>query len=142
MRGEFIAGGTDMMQLLQEGVRAAPSGLVELNRLLLADIELGPTVAPKTDDGKVRQAQIAVGGVVTKPWRLRQVEQALTGRQIMPRSFGLSGSRGAGRRRLSRADLSRHDCHSVSRNDAMAVDWRSSALLGIGSAWRTRKGSN
>src|SRR5919109_3000201 len=36
---EFIAGGTDMLQLLQEGVRA-PEQLVDLNELPLADIEV------------------------------------------------------------------------------------------------------
>jgi xanthine dehydrogenase YagS FAD-binding subunit len=35
---EFIAGGTDMLQLLQEGVRA-PAELIDINRLPLAGIE-------------------------------------------------------------------------------------------------------
>jgi xanthine dehydrogenase YagS FAD-binding subunit len=30
-------------------------------------------------DGKIRQARVAAGGVATKPWRLRQVEDALLG---------------------------------------------------------------
>src|SRR5439155_10324463 len=36
---EFIAGGTDMLQLLQEGVRA-PAELVDINRLPLDDVEV------------------------------------------------------------------------------------------------------
>jgi xanthine dehydrogenase YagS FAD-binding subunit len=38
---EFIAGGTDMMQLLKDGVRA-PSRLLDINGLPFAAIELGP----------------------------------------------------------------------------------------------------
>ncbi len=38
---EFIAGGTDMLQLLQEGIRA-PSELIDINRLPLSGIEMPP----------------------------------------------------------------------------------------------------
>ena len=38
---EFIAGGTDMLQLLQERVRA-PAELIDINRLPLTGIEVGP----------------------------------------------------------------------------------------------------
>lgn len=41
---EFIAGGTDMLQLLQEGVRA-PAELIDINGLPLAEIEVGPNGA-------------------------------------------------------------------------------------------------
>jgi xanthine dehydrogenase YagS FAD-binding subunit len=41
---EFIAGGTDMLQLLQEGVRA-PAELIDINGLPLAGIEVGPNGA-------------------------------------------------------------------------------------------------
>jgi xanthine dehydrogenase YagS FAD-binding subunit len=41
---EFIAGGTDMVQLLQEGVRR-PSELVDVNALPLGDIEMTPAYA-------------------------------------------------------------------------------------------------
>jgi xanthine dehydrogenase YagS FAD-binding subunit len=45
MRGaDFIAGGTDMLQLLQEGVRA-PVELIDINRLPLAGIDVGPAGA-------------------------------------------------------------------------------------------------
>ncbi|MFI0462966.1 FAD binding domain-containing protein [Saccharopolyspora sp. 5N102] len=37
-------------------------------------------VALDVDDGTIREARVAVGGVGTKPWRLRTVENALTGR--------------------------------------------------------------
>src|SRR2546423_1204762 len=36
---EFIAGGTDMLQLLQEGVRA-PSELIDINGLPLSGVEM------------------------------------------------------------------------------------------------------
>ncbi len=39
-------------------------------------------VALSMDHGKIRHARIAVGGVATKPWRLRHVEQALTDREL------------------------------------------------------------
>jgi xanthine dehydrogenase YagS FAD-binding subunit len=34
------------------------------------------------DDGLIVQARVAVGGVATTPWRLRQVEQALVGERV------------------------------------------------------------
>jgi xanthine dehydrogenase YagS FAD-binding subunit len=39
-------------------------------------------VALDADGGTIRQARVAVGGVATKPWRLRQVEIALLGRPL------------------------------------------------------------
>src|SRR5262249_49275283 len=36
------------------------------------------------DDGRIRSARIAVGGVGTKPWRLPQVEAALAGTSVTP----------------------------------------------------------
>src|SRR5436853_7331693 len=41
---EFIAGGTDMLQLLQERVRE-PAELIDITRLPLADIAAGPAGA-------------------------------------------------------------------------------------------------
>src|SRR5919201_2940998 len=41
---EFIAGGTDMLQLLEEGVRA-PVELIDINGLPFGDIEIGPNGA-------------------------------------------------------------------------------------------------
>ncbi|HEX5385733.1 MAG TPA: xanthine dehydrogenase family protein subunit M [Gemmatimonadales bacterium] len=41
---EFIAGGTDMLQLLEERVRA-PAELIDISRLPLADIDVGPAGA-------------------------------------------------------------------------------------------------
>ncbi len=40
------------------------------------------------EDGSVRDVRIAVGGVATKPWRLPQVEAALRGQRLTPRSCG------------------------------------------------------
>jgi xanthine dehydrogenase YagS FAD-binding subunit len=37
-------------------------------------------VALDIGDGVIREARVAMGGVATKPWRMRQVEHALTGR--------------------------------------------------------------
>ena len=39
-------------------------------------------VALDVGDGTIRQARVAVGGVATTPWRLRQVEAALEGRPL------------------------------------------------------------
>jgi xanthine dehydrogenase YagS FAD-binding subunit len=39
-------------------------------------------VALDLASGSVRQARVAVGGVATKPWRLRDIEEALTGRPL------------------------------------------------------------
>lgn len=39
-------------------------------------------VALAVDHGMIRQARIAVGGVATKPWRLRHVEQMLIDQQL------------------------------------------------------------
>src|SRR5438105_5437605 len=60
---EFIAGGTDMLQLLQEGVRR-PAELIDVNGLPLAGIELTPTharigalcrMAEVADDPRIRR---------------------------------------------------------------------------------------
>jgi xanthine dehydrogenase YagS FAD-binding subunit len=39
-------------------------------------------VAVAVDDGRIRSARIAVGGVGTKPWRLPNVEAALAGMPV------------------------------------------------------------
>jgi xanthine dehydrogenase YagS FAD-binding subunit len=41
-------------------------------------------VAMAVDDGRIRTARIAVGGVGTKPWRLPNVEAALAGAPMTP----------------------------------------------------------
>src|SRR5436305_5809746 len=41
-------------------------------------------VAMAVDDGRIRAARIAVGGVGTKPWRLPNVEAALAGAPLTP----------------------------------------------------------
>jgi len=41
-------------------------------------------VAIALDDGRIRAARIAVGGVGTKPWRLPNVEAALAGAAVTP----------------------------------------------------------
>src|SRR5437660_1345786 len=41
-------------------------------------------VAIALDDGRIRSARIAVGGVGTKPWRLPNVEAALAGAAVTP----------------------------------------------------------
>jgi len=55
-RAEFIAGGTDMMQLLQDGVRA-PEELIDLNGLPLCEIDIG--VSGVRIGALVRMAQVA-----------------------------------------------------------------------------------
>jgi xanthine dehydrogenase YagS FAD-binding subunit len=44
-------------------------------------------VALDVDDGLIRSARVAVGGVGTKPWRLRACEQALAGKAADRASF-------------------------------------------------------
>jgi len=60
---EFIAGGTDMLQLLQERVRT-PAELIDINRLPLSGIDVGPEglrigalarMADVADDRRVRE---------------------------------------------------------------------------------------
>ena len=60
---EFIAGGTDMLQLLQEGVRS-PSELIDINRLPMTAIDVGPQgarlgalarMADVADDRRIRE---------------------------------------------------------------------------------------
>lgn len=67
-RAEFIAGGTDMMQLLQHGVRA-PEELIDLNELPLSDIDFRPDsvrigalvrMAEAAGDPRIREAFPAV----------------------------------------------------------------------------------
>jgi xanthine dehydrogenase YagS FAD-binding subunit len=41
-------------------------------------------VALDLDGGRIRAVRVAAGGVGTKPWRLPEVEAALTGRQVDP----------------------------------------------------------
>jgi xanthine dehydrogenase YagS FAD-binding subunit len=53
------------------------------------------------DDGRIRQARVAVGGVGTKPWRLPNVEAALAGsslqREGLRRAAALAGQGAQGR---------------------------------------------
>jgi xanthine dehydrogenase YagS FAD-binding subunit len=41
-------------------------------------------VALEMDGGSIRQARVALGGVATRPWRVPQVEAALTGARLDP----------------------------------------------------------
>src|SRR5439155_1039249 len=68
-RAEFIAGGTDMLQLLQERVRA-PEELIDLNGLPLSDIEI-------TADG-IRIGALARMAQVVSDSRVREQFPAVT----------------------------------------------------------------
>ena len=50
-------------------------------------------VALDMDGGTVRAARVAAGGVATKPWRLRQVEDALSGESLSPELCARAASR-------------------------------------------------
>lgn len=50
-------------------------------------------VALHIDGGVIRSARLAAGGVGTKPWRLRQVEAALVGRQPVETTWRLAAER-------------------------------------------------
>jgi xanthine dehydrogenase YagS FAD-binding subunit len=52
-------------------------------------------VALETEGGEIHQARVVVGGVATKPWRLRHVEAALTGRQINADALRAAAARAA-----------------------------------------------
>lgn len=52
-------------------------------------------VALELDGGAIREARVAVGGVATKPWRLRPVEAALTGQRPGPDLFRAAAERAA-----------------------------------------------
>jgi xanthine dehydrogenase YagS FAD-binding subunit len=47
------------------------------------------------EDGTIREARLAAGGVGTKPWRLPAVEQALSGRPVGAASFQEAAERAA-----------------------------------------------
>jgi xanthine dehydrogenase YagS FAD-binding subunit len=59
-------------------------------------------VALEMDDGTIRRARVALGGVGTKPWRVRQVESALAGAGLDPAllrraaALAAQGARGFG----------------------------------------------
>jgi xanthine dehydrogenase YagS FAD-binding subunit len=59
-------------------------------------------VALEMDGPRIRQARVALGGVGTKPWRVRQVESALTGASLEPTALrraaalAAEGARGRG----------------------------------------------
>jgi xanthine dehydrogenase YagS FAD-binding subunit len=60
-------------------------------------------VALEMDGARIRQARVALGGVGTKPWRVRQVESALVGASVEPAALrraaalAAEGARGYGR---------------------------------------------
>jgi xanthine dehydrogenase YagS FAD-binding subunit len=45
------------------------------------------------DDGAIHEARLAAGGVGTKPWRLRTVEEALLGRPATPETYQAAAER-------------------------------------------------
>jgi xanthine dehydrogenase YagS FAD-binding subunit len=68
---EFIAGGTDMLQLLQEGVRA-PAELVDINRLPLAGIEVDSDGVRIGATARMSASPIIRGSArSTRRWRRR-----------------------------------------------------------------------
>jgi xanthine dehydrogenase YagS FAD-binding subunit len=53
---------------------------------------LSAAVALDTADGEIRAARIAMGGVGTKPWRMRNVEVALAGQPVNPETFAAAAA--------------------------------------------------
>lgn len=49
-------------------------------------------VALDVEDGKVRQARIALGGIATKPWRAKKAEEALVGKSLNAESLQRAAS--------------------------------------------------
>jgi xanthine dehydrogenase YagS FAD-binding subunit len=52
-------------------------------------------VALDLDGDRIRDARAAMGGVATKPWRLRAVERALVGNRRGPETYGAAAERAA-----------------------------------------------
>jgi xanthine dehydrogenase YagS FAD-binding subunit len=50
-------------------------------------------VALVSENGMIRQARVALGGVGTKPWRARSAEAALVGAKLAPESFAAAAER-------------------------------------------------
>ncbi len=50
-------------------------------------------LALDVQDGTMRDARVALGGVAPKPWRLPQVEAALRGRPVGPESFAAASAK-------------------------------------------------
>ena len=65
-------------------------------------------MALDTDGARIREARIALGGVATKPWRLRGVEQTLAGGRA-DRAAYLAAAEGAAEGALPR----RHNAFKV-----------------------------
>ena len=59
-------------------------------------------VALDLDGGTIRAVRVAAGGVGTKPWRLPEVEAALTGKQADPATLESRGRAGRRRRETGR----------------------------------------
>jgi xanthine dehydrogenase YagS FAD-binding subunit len=75
------------------GPLAQASGYVKLrDRAAFEWALLSAAVALEVADGTVRQARIAMGGVGTKPWRMRNVEGALIGRPATLAAFAAAAA--------------------------------------------------
>lgn len=44
-------------------------------------------VAADVENGRIREARVALGGIATKPWRSREAERSLMGRPFAPATF-------------------------------------------------------
>ena len=53
---------------------------------------LSAAVALDIADGKIRAARVAMGGVGTKPWRMRHVEAALAGQPATPETYAAAAA--------------------------------------------------
>jgi xanthine dehydrogenase YagS FAD-binding subunit len=81
------------------------------------------------EDGLVREARIALGGVGTVPWRARGAEEALAGRPATPSNFGAAAARAgdgavAGRRNGFKIELARRTVRRVLLQLAENTAWR------------------
>jgi xanthine dehydrogenase YagS FAD-binding subunit len=48
-------------------------------------------IAVQMDGDLVRDARIAIGGLATRPWRVREAEMALVGRALTPQAARMAG---------------------------------------------------
>lgn len=95
---KFIAGGTNLIDLMKEGVER-PSRLIDISRLPLTKVEetadgalrigaLVPNAAAlELEGGAIKEGRLALGGVAHKPWRDLEAEAALRGQLATEAAF-------------------------------------------------------
>jgi xanthine dehydrogenase YagS FAD-binding subunit len=119
-RGEIITG----IELPAQGFSANYSYLKLRDRHSYAFALVSVATGLELEDGIIREARIALGGVAHKPWRVPEAEAALIGKPPTAAHFGeaadiiLNGARGYGQNDF-KPELARR---AIIRNGLMALD--------------------